>query len=162
MSWLEQAIHELYRRIPVPSHDLQRERAYGQLPWAMNLSGHSLIGEISSPARCGLSLNGSRLFCLLGFSYSTGVFGSQEIVRNCYTDNWLRNCPGHTIPFRNELVSFRRRHRASLEEILVRVFSRALAGADRKLAGSSELTQSLIEEAKERLDFARHLDSCDE
>ncbi len=162
ISCLEHVVNELDLSA-MPSQDLERERAYGQLSWGMKLTGSSFIGHRASPVRCGLpSLNCSRLFCLLGFSYSIGVFASHEIVRNCRSDNWFRNCSGGTIPFRNELVLFRRRHRARLEEILVRVFNQALACADPETLDSSELTQALFDEAKERLDFARHLDSCDE
>ena len=156
-------MNDLAQRVTVSSQGLQRKRAYGQLSWGVNFMHPSLIGDFSSADRCGFAcLNSSRLLCLLGFSYACGIFASQEIVRNCCTDQWFRNCSGATVPFRNELVLFRRRHRATLEQILTRVFSWAVAGAGREPSESSQSVEALLEEAKERLDFARHLDSCDE
>jgi hypothetical protein len=90
------------------------------------------------------------------------MFSSQEITRNCGTDVWLQHCFGDAIPFRSELVSFRRRHRVGLEEVLLRILRSAVSSAGVDREESLELNQAAILEARERLDIARHLDSCDE
>jgi hypothetical protein len=99
---------------------------------------------------------------VVGFAYSSGVFSSQEIIQQCYTDRWLRHCSGQTIPFRTELISFRRRHRIGIETILVEILRASLGWASLAPGEVDKMRVVAIQEAKARLELARHLDSCDE
>jgi hypothetical protein len=104
------------------------------------------------------------ILSVLAFSYSLGVFSSEEIVRNCRTNSALGTLAGGKFLFRQELARFRRRHRALLTELVARVFIRAVSewfGLDYgKIA--PYLDTHLRRLAIERLDIARHLDAIDE
>jgi hypothetical protein len=104
------------------------------------------------------------ILSVLAYSYSLGVFSSEEIVRNCRTNPALSTLAGGKFLFRQELTRFRRRHRALLTELVARIFIRAVSewfGLDvGKIA--PYLDTHLRRLAIEKLDIARHLDAIDE
>jgi len=103
------------------------------------------------------------ILSVLAYSYATGVFSSEEIVRNCRTNAAFGALSGGKFLFRQELTRFRRRHRALLTELIGRVYIRAVSEWG---IGRSELApylESFLRRmAIERLDIARHLDAVDE
>jgi hypothetical protein len=104
------------------------------------------------------------ILSVLAYSYATGVFSSEEIVRNCRTNAAFGALAGGKFLFRQELTRFRRRHRTLLMELVARVFVRAVS----EWFGLSAheiapyLETYLRRAAIERLDIARHLDAVDE
>jgi hypothetical protein len=101
---------------------------------------------------------------LLLFSYATGMFSSEEIVRNCRTDAFLSRLSNDKIPFPQELEGLRRAHRGLLAGSLLEVFFRAVSA--RFDVDESELSMKwrhrLFESAMERLDTARHVNRDDD
>jgi hypothetical protein len=105
-----------------------------------------------------------RLMSLLCYAYATEVFGSDEIVRLCYEDAIYRGlCQGRA-PQKRELIRFRRENRGLLRGVLAYVFIRAVR--ERFDLGTTlippGLKRLLLDNAVERLDTARHLDSMEE
>ena len=68
----------------------------------------------------------SVILTVLAYSYVTGVFSSEEIVRNCRINAAFGALAGGKFLFRHELTHFRRRHRTLLMELVARVFVRVL------------------------------------
>lgn len=106
----------------------------------------------------------SVILTVLAYSYATGVFSSEEIVRNCRTNAAFGALAGGKFLFRQELTRFRRRHRTLVMELVARVFVRAVSecfalGPDKV---APYLDSHLRRLAIERLDIARHLDAVDE
>jgi len=104
------------------------------------------------------------ILSVLGYSYATGVFSSEEIVRNCRTNAAFGALAGAKFLFRQELTRFRRGHRTLLMELVARVFVRAVSewfglGA---VEIAPYLETYLRRVAIERLDIARHLDAVDD
>ena len=101
---------------------------------------------------------------LLAFAYCCAVFSSEEVVRTCRTDPIFRELCEHELPFREELISFRRSHRALLAELITTVLHHALSETfeTENTADSGNLPHRMYQSAIERLDIARHLDSTDE
>jgi hypothetical protein len=100
------------------------------------------------------------MFRLLTFAYASRVFESDEIIRLSYSDAAFRVlCEGEP-PTAQQLRSFRRTHRASLERILARVLLRAIQKRFELEAASLEpgLEEDLLDRATERLNIARHMD----
>jgi predicted Zn-dependent protease with MMP-like domain len=104
------------------------------------------------------------ILSVLAYSYTTGVFSSEEIVRNCRTNAAFGALASGKFLFRQELTRFRRRHRTLLMELVARVFVRAVS--ERFGLSAHEiapfLDSCLRRVAIERLDIARHLDAADE
>jgi hypothetical protein len=102
-----------------------------------------------------------RLLCL---AYATGEAETSQIVQVCRRDPGFRATTAGFVPFPQELRHFRRRHRALLETLLARVFMRlAFSDKSRPIRRTSRALQEYFEaRAREVLDLARHLDSCDE
>ena len=104
------------------------------------------------------------MICLLAFSYATGVFSSDEIVRNCRADSALQRLSGGKIPFRHELENARRQQRGALAGLLSKLFFRA--NSMRFTLEISELSphwrQALYKAAMERMDIARHVNRDDD
>jgi len=97
---------------------------------------------------------------LLVFAYASRIFGSEEIVRKCYFDPVFRVlCDGEP-PVAQDLWSFRRKQRHSLEVLLSRVLLRSVRerfGLDAAIP-HPELEGDLLRYATARLDIARHMD----
>jgi hypothetical protein len=106
----------------------------------------------------------SVILSVLAYSYATGVFSSEEIVRSCRTNAAFGALAGGKFLFRQELTRFRRRHRTLLMELVARVFIRAVSEWFGLSAGkiAPYLDSYLRRMAIERLDIARHLDAVDE
>jgi hypothetical protein len=104
------------------------------------------------------------MLCLLAFAYVTQVFSSQEIIRSCYSDVAFRLLCGGPPPFRHELVRFRRRNRDLLAAILESLFLRSLNHrfGRNDLLTEPGLHRRLRDCAMERLNIARHVDTCDD
>jgi len=66
------------------------------------------------------------LLCVLGYSYAIGIYSSEEIVRNCRTNEAFAALSGGKFLLRQELKWFRCRNRPMLNELLGRVFVRAV------------------------------------
>lgn len=110
-----------------------------------------------SPAKHGVVIELRRLLHLLSFSYATGLYGSEEIIRACRTDPLMRDICGGMVPFAHELQSARRRHRMLLEKVLAAVMLRvALA---RPGVSGIYVARNVSAGATQRLNAARHLDS---
>jgi hypothetical protein len=104
------------------------------------------------------------LLCVLAYSYTRGVFSSEEIVRNCRTNGVFGVLAEGKFLFRQELTRFRRRHRALLAKLIARVFVRFVSewfGFNRRELPACIETY-LERTAIDRLDIARHLDTSDE
>ena len=108
--------------------------------------------------------NPSVILTVLAYSYVTGVFSSEEIVRNCRINAAFGALAGGKFLFRHELTHFRRRHRTLLMELVARVFVRAVS--EWFALGPDEIAPYLDSDLRrvaiERLDIARHLDAVDE
>ncbi len=100
---------------------------------------------------------------VLAFAFASGMFASDEIAGACRSDPVLhRLCNGRP-PFQQQLCSFRRRNRPLLVQVLTGVFKRAIT---RKLGSSAAMlprhtARTLHDQAVERLDLARHMDSTE-
>jgi Transposase domain (DUF772) len=100
------------------------------------------------------------LLSLLSYSYSTGVYESEEISRLCGIDATLRAICGQPLPSTRALERFRRENRGLLKWLLVQILKRALRakyGLNTAMLPAG-LKQHLVELATERLDVARHMD----
>lgn len=97
---------------------------------------------------------------LLSFAYATSVFESEEIVRQCYADEFFRSLSPKPAPSALELGRFRRENRGLLKWLLThllrRAFKEKFAMGERLLPAG--LRQYLVETANARLDIARHVD----
>jgi len=104
------------------------------------------------------------LLCVLAYSYAIGIFSSEEIVRNCRTNDAFAALSGGKFLLRQELKWFRCRNRPLLIELVGRVFVRAVC--EWYNLGRTEVAPyietHLRRAAIERLDIARHLDTVDE
>lgn len=108
--------------------------------------------------------NPSIILSVLAYSYAIGIFSSEEIVRNCRTNEAFGALSGGKYLFRQELKWFRSRNRALLTELVGRIFVRAICewyGLGRTEI-APYLDTYLRHAAIERLDIARHLDAADE
>ena len=104
------------------------------------------------------------LLSILTYSYAVGIYSSEDIVRNCRTNEAFDALSGGRFLFRHELKWFRCRHRPQLIESVSRVFIRAICewyGLGRTDV-APYLERYLRRLAVERLDVARHLDTVDE
>jgi hypothetical protein len=101
---------------------------------------------------------------LLVFAYATEVFDSEEIARNCRTDIVFRLLCSGTVPFPDELMRFRRKNRDLIATVLVNIFARAVHYRFGYciVLPMVPLSRHLRDYAIERLDIARHMDTCDE
>lgn len=102
--------------------------------------------------------------CLLVFAYATGVLDSEEIARNCRADIAFRLLCSGTAPFQDELVRFRRKNRDLIATLLVNILARAVhyRFGYCMVPPTVPLCQHLRAYAIQRLDIARHMDTCDE
>jgi hypothetical protein len=104
------------------------------------------------------------MLCLLAYAYASQVFGSEEIVRRCYSDTVYRLLCEGKAPQAQELIRFRRENRGLLKGILTYVFIRAVR--EQFQLGTvllpPGLKRYLLDNAVERLNTARHMDSPEE
>ena len=118
-------------------------------------------GPLAGPVAVGRFRKMLQVLC---FAYATGLGRSAEILDACRCDPELRLVAGDFLPFVEELRSFRRRYRALLEELLTRLYLRA--AASNAGASRTEVSRGLEVyfggRAKDFLNVARHLDSCDD
>jgi hypothetical protein len=118
-------------------------------------------GSLAGPGAAGRFREMLHLLC---FAYATGRGRSAEILEGCRCDPELRLVAGDFLPFVEELRSFRRQYRALLEELLKRLYLRAAASNEG--SSRSEVSRGLEVyfggRAKDFLNAARHLDSCDD
>jgi hypothetical protein len=101
---------------------------------------------------------------LLCFAYGAGVIRSAEIAEASRQEAEFRLASGDFRPFPDELKAFRRRYRAILEVVLTRLFVRAGSwnSAFARNFRCSEFTSQCARNARDLLNVARHLDSCDD
>ncbi|HYG36886.1 MAG TPA: transposase [Clostridia bacterium] len=103
------------------------------------------------------------LLAILVYAYATETFESEGIEHACKSDTAFRLLCDGTTPYARELTLFRRRNRGLLVTLLVRLFTRALR--EQFVLGEANLPlglrHRLHEEAVERLDIARHMDTVD-
>ena len=97
---------------------------------------------------------------LLTFAYLTRIYGSEEIVDQCYADPQFRELSAGEPPRHRSLATFRRENRGLIKWCMVQVLRRALQ--ERFSLGPDLLPAAvrarLAEAATTRLDIARHLD----
>ena len=100
------------------------------------------------------------LLCLLAYSYATGVYESEEIVRSFYQDDGLRREFGGAGPEAQAIAKFRRENRGLLKWCLVHLFKRALRAKFElgDLVLPAGLRKYLVDAAITRIDIARHMD----
>jgi hypothetical protein len=65
------------------------------------------------------------MLTLLTYSYASGIYGSEDIVRAIASDRIIRYICAHNYPTWEDLRLFRRHHRAQLETCLAQVYQRA-------------------------------------
>ena len=103
-----------------------------------------------------------KILQILCFAYSTGRGRSADIAAGCRCEVEFQMIAENCLPFVDELVNFRRHHRALLEELLSRLYLRAACFSIGYTEEVSEtLEKRLRGRAKDFLNTARHLDSCD-
>jgi hypothetical protein len=97
---------------------------------------------------------------LLTYAYATGVYESDEIVRNCYEDQAFRALSQGQVPTTHSIGRFRRDNRGlikwALEQMLKRALRTKYSLGDMLLP--SGLRRHLMDLALERLNMARHMD----
>lgn len=100
------------------------------------------------------------------FAYAIGVFSSDEIVRRCSEEPEFHGVRPKLPPRSAELKRFRKENRGLLKWCLVCVITQALK--TQFLEGQSietlpaGLRRFVVQNATERLDIARHMDSSSE
>lgn len=100
------------------------------------------------------------MLSLLTYAYATGVYESEEIVRNCCEDDAFRSLFPSYAPTPNAIGRFRREHRGLLKWALEQLLKRALR-AKYSLGDTllpSRLRRYVMDLAIERLNMARHMD----
>jgi transposase len=101
---------------------------------------------------------------VLTYAYATGIFGSEEITRNCYEDEVLRAFCEKQAPRAITIKRFRRENRGLLKWCLTQLFKRAF----RKQFGLEEafipagVRRYLDHLAATRLNIARQMDRTEE
>jgi transposase len=95
---------------------------------------------------------------LLTYGYSTGVYGSDDLISSGYGDEPFRTICNGVPPTRYELATFRRENRGLLKWFLVQIFKRVLKERFGQTLISAGLKQRLIEAAVLRIDLARDID----
>lgn len=103
------------------------------------------------------------LLALLTYAYSTQVLAADDIVRKCETDVIFRLICRDQPPTALELKRFRRENRGLIKGLLIPVFVRAVKA---KLCVEDILLppgfkRYLLDQAIERLDLARHMDTAE-
>jgi hypothetical protein len=100
------------------------------------------------------------MLCLLTYAYATGVYESDEIVRNCYENEAFRALAQGRAPTTNAIGRFRRDNRGLLKWALEQLLKRALrlkySLGDTLLPAG--LRRYLMDLAVERLNVARQMD----
>ncbi len=100
------------------------------------------------------------LLTLLSWAYSTGVFESQVIEQNCFSDAGYRSICVDFTPTAAQLSRFRRENRGLLKWIMAEILKEALK--EKYSLGNTllpaGLRRFLVNTAVERLDLARHMD----
>jgi hypothetical protein len=103
------------------------------------------------------------ILSVLGYSYTIGIFSSEEIVRQCRTNDAFSALSDGNFLFRQELTRFRRRNRRLLIELIGRVFVRVVS--EWYGLGGTEVAPYIVSYLRrmaiDRLDIARHLDAVD-
>ena len=123
---------------------------------ALNWANPELVAYLAAHP----SYQPKMLLCLLAYSFATGVYESEEIVRNFYADEGLRRHFGKDAPDAKTIARFRRDNRGLVKWCLVHLFRRAL----RAKFGLGEtplpagLKKYLVDAAIMRIDIARHMD----
>lgn len=94
--------------------------------------------------------------------YATGIFGAEEIARQCSTNPEFRGVRPKLPPIAAQLKQFRKENHALFKWCLAQIITRALTSQfiegptiDRLPVG---LRRYVLENAIERLDIARHMD----
>jgi transposase-like protein DUF772 len=105
-----------------------------------------------------------RMLGMLTYAYATGLFGSEEIVRNCYEDEHLRSFCQQESPTAISIKRFRRENRGLLKWCLQQLFKRAFRNRfgleDRFIPAG--LQRYLDHAASTRLNIARQMDRTEE
>jgi hypothetical protein len=100
------------------------------------------------------------LLTLLLHAYATGIYASEDIVEQCYSNPVFRSICGSEPPTSAVIVNFRRENRGLLKWGLQQILKRALR--EKYSLGDGPLPPGLrphvVDAALTRLDLARHLD----
>lgn len=95
-------------------------------------------------------------------AYATGVFGAEEIARQCSGNPDFRAVRPKLPPLAAEMQQFRKENRGVFKWCLARVITRALKAQFTEGSTMNTLPPGVrrlvIENAIERLDIARHID----
>ena len=92
------------------------------LPKSASALSSNLVAASEQPPSC------ESLLRVLGFSYATGRYYSEDIEESCYRVAALKTlCDGEKIPKASELRAFRRSHHLQLHDLLCRVIGTASA-----------------------------------
>ena len=101
------------------------------------------------------------MLCLLTYAYATQILSADEIVNRCYSDTVFRLICENKAPTVAEVRRFRRENRSLLKGMLLPLFIRVVKAkfdlGDILLPAG--LKRYLMDNAVERLDTARHMDS---
>lgn len=99
------------------------------------------------------------MLCLLTYAYATAVFESDEIIRQCYSEESFRLISeGHAPETANVVSRFRREHRGLLKWCLGQVLKRAVRSKAGEVFLPAGLKRHLLDAAVMRLNVARHMD----
>ncbi len=100
------------------------------------------------------------LLTLVTYGHLTQVFGSEELEDKCYSDPVFRSiCEGRQ-PEARDLARFRRENRGLIKVLIAPVLLRAVRrhfSLENDLLPAG-LKKFVVDNAVERLDFARHMD----
>lgn len=95
-------------------------------------------------------------------AYATGIFGAEEISRQCSTNPDFRMVRPKLPPLASEMQQFRKENRGVFKWCLAQVLTRALKAqlkeGDEIDTLPAGLRRLVVENAIERLDIARHMD----
>jgi len=102
------------------------------------------------------------MLSILAFALLGLVFGSDEIARECRTECGFHKLTDGSAPFPHELWTVRRKYRGVLEQVMTGVLAKAICNRFGLAATilPAELHEDLREHAAERLEIARHVDTC--
>jgi hypothetical protein len=106
------------------------------------------------------------LLATMVFAYATGVFGAEDIDRACSSDPAFRPVRPKLPPQPEEFTSFRKMNRGLIKEALAQLLVKAVKS--QFIEGESVqflpagLRRLIVENAGDRLDYARHMDRTGE
>ena len=122
--------------------------------------------ELTDTMRRYPSFEPRQLLCSVAFAYLMGTFGAEDIVRACSRDPEFKTIRPKLPPLGSEFSAFRKLNRGVINLVLVHVLTKVLktqfADGDSITTFPAGLRRTIVENALERLNIARHMDRAGE